>query len=286
MRLVSIRHQGVEQAGILTTRGIVTFAALNEAEGRNWPTQMLALIESGSLDAVRGWLEDGGEERLSSMPTVSVDHAERLPLYRRPRKIWGIGFNYAKNAEELKTIDLTEEPVGFMKPDTSLIGPGEPICLPDCIGPINAEAELAIVIGAVCKHVSEEDAPRFVAGFTTALDMTAADIHARNPRFLARAKSFDTFFSFGSELVTPDEIANVLDLKVSTILNGEIRHTNTVFNMRYRPWFAVAYHSQFMTLLPGDILLTGTPGSVHIRSGDTVECHIDGFTKLSNPVQG
>ena len=134
--------------------------------------------------------------------------------------------------------------------------------------------------------ISEDEAPGYVAGFAAALDMTAADIHARNPRYLTRAKAFDTFFSFGSELVTPDELADPLDLEVCTALNGAVAHRNRVFNMRYRPWFAVAFHSRYMTLLPGDILLTGTPGAVDLRDGDEAECRIAGFRPLRNPVVG
>jgi 2-keto-4-pentenoate hydratase/2-oxohepta-3-ene-1,7-dioic acid hydratase in catechol pathway len=281
----SIRVEGIEQAGIQATHGIVPIDAINRAEGKRWPTTMLELIETGVLDEIREWLVGRGE-RLASLPAIALDCVERAPLYRHPRKIWGIGFNYVQNAEELESVDPTEEPVGFMKPDTSLIGSGEPILLPSGIGNITAEAELAIVIGKACRNVSEEEAAQYVAGLTTALDMTEADVHARNPRFLTRAKSYDTFFSFGSELVTLDEIPNVLDLEVRTVLNGEVKHTNTVFNMRYRPWYAVAFHSRYMTLLPGDILLTGTPGPVQIREGDTAECRIGGFTALCNPVQG
>ncbi|MBN2980366.1 MULTISPECIES: fumarylacetoacetate hydrolase family protein [Cohnella] len=285
MRLATIRKDGLEQAAVQTARGIVTLEELNRSAGRSWPTGMLELIESGALADVRAWLAEGGQSILAGMPALAPGSYERAPLYRRPRKIWGIGFNYVQDAEELKTVDPAEEPVGFMKPDTSLIGPGEPIRLPADAGRINAEAELAIVIGRTCRNVSEAEASRYVAGFAATLDMTAADIHARNPRFLTRAKSFDTFFSLGSELVTPDELENVLDLTVHTALNGEVKHTNKVFNMRYRPWFAVAFHSRFMTLLPGDILMTGTPGAVQIRDGDTAECRIDGFEPLANPVR-
>jgi 2-keto-4-pentenoate hydratase/2-oxohepta-3-ene-1,7-dioic acid hydratase in catechol pathway len=149
---------------------------------------------------------------------------------------------------------------------------------------VTAEAELAIIIGREAKDVSEEDAPSVVAGFTTVLDMTAEDILRRNPRYLTRSKSFDTFFSFGPELVTPDEIEDVEALEVSTVLNGEAWRSNTVSSMIFSPWWLVSFHSQIMTLLPGDVISTGTPGAVAIQDGDVVACRITGFEPLSNPV--
>jgi 2-keto-4-pentenoate hydratase/2-oxohepta-3-ene-1,7-dioic acid hydratase in catechol pathway len=172
-----------------------------------------------------------------------------------------------------------------MRPDTTIIGPGEEIGLPDQSSRVTAEAELAIVIGREAKDVPEEEAPSVVAGFTTVLDMTAEDILRRNPRYLTRAKSFDTFFSFGPHLVTPDEITDVGALEVFTLLNGEVRSANTVSNMVFSPWWLVSFHSKVMTLLPGDVISTGTPGAVEIRAGDLAECRISSFEPLSNPVR-
>jgi 2-keto-4-pentenoate hydratase/2-oxohepta-3-ene-1,7-dioic acid hydratase in catechol pathway len=114
--------------------------------------------------------------------------------------------------------------------------------------------------------------------------MTAEDILRKNPRYLTRAKSFDTFFSFGPQLVTPDEVGDISALEVSTVLNGEVRRTNTVRNMTFSPWSLVSFHSKVMSLLPGDVISTGTPGAVVIRDGDVAECRITGFEPLSNPV--
>src|SRR3712207_5602116 len=138
-----------------------------------------------------------------------------------------------------------------MRPDTTIIGPGEEVVLPAQSERVTAEAELAVIIGREAKNVPEEDAPSVVAGFTTVLDMTAEDILRRNPRYLTRSKSFDTFFSFGPELVTPDEIADLDVLEVSTVLNGEVQRTNVVSNMVFSPWWLVAFHSRVMTLQIG-----------------------------------
>lgn len=149
---------------------------------------------------------------------------------------------------------------------------------------MTAEAELAVVIGRTAKDISEDEAPSVVAGFTTVLDMTAEDILRKNPRYLTRAKSFDTFFSFGPELVTTDEVGDVGALEVSTVLNGEVRRSNTVSNMTFPPYWLVAFHSRVMRLLPGDVISTGTPRAVVVREGDVAECRIAGFRPLANPV--
>jgi 2-keto-4-pentenoate hydratase/2-oxohepta-3-ene-1,7-dioic acid hydratase in catechol pathway len=124
-----------------------------------------------------------------------------------------------------------------------------------------------------------------VAGLTTVIDVTAVDILERNPRYLTLAKSFDTFFSFGPQLVTLDEVERIDDLEVSTVINGQLHRKSKVSNMTFSPWFLVSFHSKVMTLLPGDIISTGTPGAVTISEGDTVACEIEGFETLSNPVE-
>jgi 2-keto-4-pentenoate hydratase/2-oxohepta-3-ene-1,7-dioic acid hydratase in catechol pathway len=286
MKLASIKWQGAEVAAIVTGRGLFLIESINESENKAWSTDIFSILQKGQLDEIKEWYQNDGRSRLQKLVPISPAAVEFAPLYRYPRKIWGIGMNYVEEAKELADIPADSEPVGFLKPDTSLIGPSDAIVLPSQSDRVTAEAELAIIIGKKCKSVSEAEAPFVVAGFTTALDITAADIHAKNQRFLTRSKSFDTFFGFGSHLLTTDEIPDVLDLTVQTCLNGDIIHQNIVSNMRFRPWFAVAFHSQVMTLLPGDIILTGTPGPVVIRNADRVECRINGFESILNKVTG
>jgi len=147
-----------------------------------------------------------------------------------------------------------------------------------------AECELGVIFGKECKDVEREDWLSVVAGFTTIIDMTTEDILRKNPRYLTRSKSFDTFFSFGPELVTPDEVEDVLKLNVATVINNEVHAQNVVSNMTFPPDFLVSFHSKVMTMLPGDIISTGTPRAGHIQHGDVVECRIDGFASLINPV--
>jgi 2-keto-4-pentenoate hydratase/2-oxohepta-3-ene-1,7-dioic acid hydratase in catechol pathway len=115
--------------------------------------------------------------------------------------------------------------------------------------------------------------------------MTAEDILQKNPRFLTRSKNFDTFFSFGPELITADEVPDVLNVKVGTYNNGRLHRENVVANMAFPPFYLVAFHSHVATLYPGDIISTGTPGAVVIGDGDVAECRIEGLGTLSNPVR-
>jgi len=206
------------------------------------------------------------------------------PFYNPP-KVLGIGLNYREHAADLGA-QQPSEPASFMKPRTAIIGPGDEIVLPEGSDRVTAEAELGVIIGKRCKHVREEDVDSVVFGYVPILDMTAEDILQRNPRFLTRAKSFDTFLSFGPIILTPNEVADLPGLTVRTVLNGEVVKSNQIRNMLFSPRRLIAFHSDVMTWEPGDILSTGTPGAVVIKAGDVVECRIDGFPALSNPVVG
>ena len=287
MKLASLRYQGIEKAGILVPGGILPLELLNRKFGWKVPDDLLGLIETGSLEAIRGWYQAGGVKDLLDLRDLLIPEKEIsfAPLFRRPRKIWGIGLNYQAHAQDLSEKAPETEPASFMKPDTTIIGHGDTILIPRQSERTTAEAELGIVIGRACKNVAREDWLSVVAGFTAVIDMTAEDILRRNPRYLTRAKSFDTFFSFGPALLTPNEIGDVLNLKVSTVLNGQVRASDRVIHMTFPPDFLVAFHSEVMTLLPGDIISTGTPGAAVIQDGDRVECRIDGFETLMNPVR-
>ena len=276
MRLVTIQQGGREEAAVVLPNGV---APVREVSGfSREEADLLSLLESGRFYKLKE-AYDRGEVR-----GEAVTRPSHAPLYRRPRKIWGIGLNYVEHAGDLSETAPAEEPASFMRPDTTIIGPGAEIVLPPQSERVTAEGELALVLGCEAKNVSEEEAPSVVAGFTTVLDMTAEDILSRNPRYLTRAKSFDTFFSFGPELVTPDEIEDVDALEVATVLNGKVHRSNTVSNMTFSPWFLVSFHSRVMTLLPGDVISTGTPGAAVIHDGDVAECRITGFEPLSNPI--
>ncbi len=284
MRLACAEIGGNEVAVVVWAGRALPVAEVPDPDG--WPVGLLCLLEGGRLDGLRRRWEGFSGRELEDLAgrAVPAEDLAYAPPYRRPRKIWGIGLNYVEHAGDLDETAPVEEPASFMRPDTTIIGPGDEIRLPEGIGRVTAEAELAVVIGRRAKDVSEAEAPSVVAGFTTVLDMTAEDILRKNPRYLTRAKSFDTFFSFGPHLLTPDEVGEVEGLEVSTVLNGEVRRTNTVSNMTFSPYRLVSFHSKVMTLLPGDVISTGTPGAVGISPGDVAECRIGGFGPLVNPV--
>lgn len=288
MKLVNMIDNEQELAGIVLGDKVLSISFINKFIGKEmWSSTVFELIQNNELDSLHSWL-------LKYETAYLFEHVEGVkefseiktgPLYRTPRKIWGIGLNYVDHALDLSEKAPSTEPASFMKPDTSIIGPDDMIEIPYQSERTTAEAELGIIIGKECKNVSEKDAPNVIAGFTTIIDMTAEDILQKNPRYLTRSKSFDTFFSFGPQLLTPDEVADVQDLNVSTVINGELHRKNVVSNMTFLPWDLVSFHSKVMTLLPGDIISTGTPGAVVIRDGDVIECHIDGFAPLANSVK-
>jgi 2-keto-4-pentenoate hydratase/2-oxohepta-3-ene-1,7-dioic acid hydratase in catechol pathway len=275
MRLASIRSDGTEVAAVVD------------------PHRGVARVDDllpGFTGDVLSILVDGRWSELDKLATAAPDDTftdrsgvEFGAPYRHPRLIWGIGLNYVDHAADLSE-QVPEEPASFIKGDHTVIGPGEPIPVPPQSTRTTAEGELALVIGRHCRNVSESEALDHVAGVVTVLDQTAEDILERNPRFLTRSKNFPGFFSFGPEIVPLSELADLAALEVSTVRNGQENRTNTVARMRYSPAFLVSFHSAVMPLQPGDILSTGTPGAVHIRPGDTVECRIPGVGVLSNPV--
>lgn len=198
------------------------------------------------------------------------------PPLASPGKLFGIGLNYADHAADLDE-DPPEEPASFFKPATASTGPGGPVRLPprEISDRVTAEAELAVVIGRTCRDVPEDSVDEVIAGYLPVIDMTAEDVLQRNPRFLTRSKSFDTFLVLGPELLVPTEPLALADLEVRTVVNDEVVADNTIANMHVPPRELVGFHSTVMTLCPGDLISTGTPGAHPIAPGDTVRAEVD-----------
>jgi 2-keto-4-pentenoate hydratase/2-oxohepta-3-ene-1,7-dioic acid hydratase in catechol pathway len=277
MRLCTIKRGGREEAAVVARAGIVPVAEINAHLGKAWPEELYDLIHQG----ISANLLADAEQTPLKLDPKAVRYG---PLYRHPRKILGIGLNYLDHAADLNAPYPTE-PASFMKCDNTIIGPGDTIELPPQSERVTAEAEIGVIIGRQCRFVSEEQAPAYVAGYCLILDMTAEDILQKNPRFLTRSKNFDTFFSFGPQLITVDEVPDVLKVKVGTYNNGRLQRENVVANMAFPPSYLVSFHSHVATLYPGDIISTGTPGAVVIGDGDVAECRIEGLGVLCNPVK-
>jgi len=175
-----------------------------------------------------------------------------------------------------------------MRPATALTAPGGPIRLPPTeeASRVTAEAELGLVIGRTCTGVDESEFGRVVAGVVPVIDVTAEDVLQRNPRFLTRAKSYDTFLVVGPWVSAPVSVDRLAGTAVRTVINGETVAENTVDRMLFPPEELVGVHSRVMTLERGDLISTGTPGAGVIEAGDTVRTEVDGVGVLEADVVG
>ena len=191
-------------------------------------------------------------------------------------KLFGVGLNYRDHAADLGE-RRPEAPASFIKPASTVAPPGGPIRLPppELADRVTAEAELAVVVGRTCRNVAASAVDRVVAGYLPVLDCTAEDVLDRDPRFLTRAKAFDSFLVVGPWIRTADAVA-LDDVTVRTVHDGETVATGDVDGMAFSPRELVAYHSRVMTLEPGDVLLTGTPGAAVVDPGDRVRAEVDG----------
>ena len=279
MKLCTAEHDGAKFAAILKGDQLLPVSDVNIKRGTRFSSNLLDLISDPDAAAL-------GDLSKGLAATIPLPEARLCLPYERPGKVWCIGLNYKTHAEDLNA-QQPEEPGSFMKPSSSFFEPGGEILLPPerLTKDVDAEGELALVFGKRCKDVPIEEVPNVLFGYTTTLDMTALDILAKNTRYLQRAKSFDTFFTFGPIIVTKDEVPNVEDVEVITIHNGKEFSRDFVRNMRHLPFKLAAFHSEVMTFEPGDILSTGCPKGARIKSGDAVEAHVTGIGRLQATVR-
>jgi len=211
---------------------------------------------------------------------LPLDQVALLPL-AVPTKIICLGMNYKAHAEELGR-PMPEEPLIFLKAPSSVCRSGDAIIMPTDVGRVDFEGELALVMGRQGRHIPAEQAPEFVFGYTCANDVTARDLQNKDGLF-ARAKGFDTFCPVGPWIETePPDIDN---LAVTTMVNGETRQQGSTSDMAFSPAQIVSFISRIMTLMPGDIILTGTPPGIGpLQPGDEVAVDIEGIGRLINPV--
>lgn len=210
---------------------------------------------------------------------VPLAGAELLPPVR-PTKVVAIGLNYRDHALEMKK-PLPAEPLMFMKPSTAVIGPGEPIRLPMWAGEIHHEAELAVVIGRRTSHAGAETAMDSVLGLACGNDVTARELQRRDVQY-TRAKGFDTFAPIGPCVALGLDPSN---LAVEGLVNGAVRQSSSTRELIHSVPKLIEFVSRVMTLLAGDIILTGTPSGVGpLKPGDTVTVRIEGIGELTNRV--
>ncbi|MBN2687986.1 MAG: fumarylacetoacetate hydrolase family protein [Deltaproteobacteria bacterium] len=225
--------------------------------------------------------------------TKKVERVVSLLSPIEPPNIFALGFNYGSHAEETDVV-YPERPIVFMKAVSSVVGPARPIILPKA-GPdeVDYEAELVVVIGKTAKNVRPEEACDYILGYTCGNDVSARDwqFHKQKNQW-ARGKSFDTFCPLGPWLVTADEIQNPNDLKIRAILNGTVMQDSSTSNMLFDIPTIISDLSESMTLVPGTVIMTGTPDGVgftreppvFLGNGDTVTIEIERIGRLTNPV--
>jgi 2-keto-4-pentenoate hydratase/2-oxohepta-3-ene-1,7-dioic acid hydratase in catechol pathway len=208
----------------------------------------------------------------------------------RPQKLIGIGLNYRDHAEETK-MELPKEPLLFAMYSNAITAPNRPIVIPGMSRKIDYEAELAVVIGSRARHVSPDEALQHVAGYTIVNDVSARDLQRADGQWL-RAKSFDTFAPMGPCLATRSSLGDADGLAIELRLNGQTMQKSNTRNLIFKVPALVSHISQVMTLEPGDVISTGTPGGVgftrkppvYLQPGDVVEIEIEGIGILKNPV--
>jgi 2-keto-4-pentenoate hydratase/2-oxohepta-3-ene-1,7-dioic acid hydratase in catechol pathway len=217
---------------------------------------------------------------------------KRLLAPVEPVNIIAIGANYRRHAEE-SGMPIPDHPLVFVKLTTSVIAPGDAIVLPaDAPDEVDYEAELAVIIGTTARKVSEADALSYVLGYTCANDVSARDCQIRRDKQWARAKSFDTFCPLGPCLIA-DPTINPNALAIRGRLNGELMQNSNTHDMIFTVAYLIHYLSHQFTLVPGTVILTGTPEGVgmgrkppvYLRPGDSYTVEIEGIGELTNPVQ-
>jgi acylpyruvate hydrolase len=239
--------------------------------------------------SVRTLLADGGDVRAGD-ERLPLDGVRLLAPVPDPQKIICLGLNYVDHAEESHQ-PIPENPMWFAKFQNSLVGDGEPVILPPTHAEfVDYEAELAVVIGRRAHHVSPEEALDHVAGAMPFNDVSARDLQLQNPLWTS-GKAIDTFAPCGPALVLMDEIDDLQALGLRTRINGEVVQEGTTANMIFPVAETVAWLSETMTLLPGDIIATGTPAGIggpkglFLHDGDTVSVEVDGLGAVTNPVR-
>lgn len=286
MKLITFRCRGHQSIGKVVGNQVIDLPASDPS----LPRTMLELLQAGPAALERARAVDVARGVAYPMADVQLD----APV-PNPSKFLAIGMNYSKHVEEAKAagIQVPDSQVWFNKQVSCVHPPFEPVHMPKASDKLDYEAELGVVIGRRCRHVSEADAPSVVAGYVVCNDVSVRDWQMRSPTMML-GKSFNTHGPFGPWIVTADEVANPHALQMRMKLNGEVRQEVNTGEMVFNIWQQIAYLSTVMTLEPGDVLATGTPSGVgaarkpplFVRVGDVMRVEIDGIGHIENTVVG
>lgn len=274
MKLIRFGKPGQEKPGLELSNGKRIDTS---AFGEDYTEQFLA---NDGLARLKAWLQ----QNEANCPEVAA--GERLgPPLGRPSKIVCIGLNYSDHAKE-SNMALPSEPVVFFKSTTAIVGPNDQLVIPKNSTKTDWEVELAVVIGKKASYVEEKDANNYIAGYMLHNDYSERAFQLERNGQWVKGKSCDTFAPIGPWLVTPDEIADISNVRLWLTVNGKMMQDGNSSNLVFKIPFLISYLSQFMTLLPGDIISTGTPAGVglgqkpepvYLKPGDVVELGIDGL---------
>jgi len=281
MKLVTYTTGDSARLGALRDDRVIDLA---EASGGRLPADMLAFLQRGepAMEEARGVVS-------SATSALTLSEVTLLAPIRNPSKIVAIGLNYMDHCRE-QNREPPEMPVIFAKFPTAVVGPGAAIRWdPALTGQVDYEAELAVVMGRTARHVSAAEALDYVAGYACCNDVSARDLQFGDGQWV-RGKSLDTFCPLGPWLVTRDEVPDPHNLAISCTVNGEILQDSSTAELVFRVPQLVEFISRAFTLLPGDVIATGTPGGVGVfrspqvflQDGDVVTIRVEGLGALTN----
>jgi 2-keto-4-pentenoate hydratase/2-oxohepta-3-ene-1,7-dioic acid hydratase in catechol pathway len=282
MRFVRYDDGGTPRLGLVRGEAIVSLAPI----ASRYPT-MLSIVEGGeaALAAAREQLEKGAD-------ALALKDARLLAPIERPSKFMAIGMNYAKHLEEADRLGIARvaNQIWFNKQTTCISGPFDAID-PGVTEKLDYEVELGVVIGKSAKKVSVENARDYVFGYLVVNDVSARDWQFQSPT-MTMGKSFDTHGPIGPWIVTADEVPDPHALDLRCYVNGELRQSNNTSNMITNVWSQIAHLTTAFTLLPGDLIATGTPEGVaagmeppvFLKAGDVIRCEVDGVGAIENTV--
>ena len=295
MRLLTYDRDGAPRLGLLVNDTVVDAADASSALGEApLPDDMLAFIEEGdsALERARRILEtlSSDREALSGCFRPLADTRLLAPIPQPRRNLVCVGLNYAEHASESRiTSGIPEHPVYFTKPATAVVGPDEPVVHHAITQELDHEVELTVVIGRGGRDIERSQALAHVFGYTIINDVTARDLQKRHTQWF-KGKSLDTFCPMGPVLVTADEIPDPQALAISLRVNGQVRQSSHTSKMIFPVAECIEVLSRAMTLLPGDVIATGTPDGVgaatgnFLKAGDRMEAEVERIGVLANKV--
>jgi 2,4-diketo-3-deoxy-L-fuconate hydrolase len=272
MKLLRFGEPGKEKPGVLKNEKILDVSSFGEDFGEKF-------LENDGLQRLSRWLDENSDK----LPSVETKVRFGSP-FTRPSKIICVGLNYSKHAFE-SNMPLPKEPILFFKSTTALTGPNDDLIIPKKSMKTDWEVELAVVIGKKAAYVDEKVAMEFVAGFCLHNDYSEREFQLERNGQWVKGKSCDTFAPMGPYLVTKDEVSDFNNLNMWLKVNGKTLQNGNTDDMIFQVPTLVSYISQFMTLLPGDVISTGTPSGVglgfnppvYIKPGDVIELGIEGL---------